>query len=145
MHHMALRHGLMALGIGLAALTRVGLAEGAAAYAERSVDELKLMTTQELAGEARMVCHHVLISLDMARACLESGSTHGAEVFYREAEQRSAQAIREQAYLQRVGLVLRAQHHGQMPAWFKQITRAVESRQDPDCDTAAAGGWWAKL
>jgi hypothetical protein len=64
---------------------------------------------------------------------------------YREIEQENDRSTHGQRYLERIGFVLRERHHSQMPAWFEQLSRAVESRNQPDCNTAAtAGGWRPK-
>jgi hypothetical protein len=99
------------------------------------VEELKLMTTPELAGEARMTCRLVGVYL-------ESAQRSSAGKFYDQAIQDRNLAFHKQQYLQRVGLVLRDRHHGEMPAWFDQLSLAGKNGNPSDCDTAAAAGGW---
>jgi hypothetical protein len=140
--------------IGLIGFSLPCLAGGTTTDAERSVDELKLMTTPELAGEARLVCRLVGIYLESAQKSRELGRKFRDVSSYDQTIQQSTQAYLRKQYLQRVGLVLRDRHHGEMLTWFEQRSRAVDqsiSREGtdqpspPDCDTlAAAGGWRPK-
>lgn len=132
---MDLKHRMAAIVIGLVGLSLAGLAGGATMDAERSVEELKLMTTPELAGEARLICREIVDSLIYFRRGRDGK-------IYREIEQENDRSARGQRYLERVGLVLRDRHHGQMPEWFEQLSRAVKSRNQPDCNTAATAGGW---
>jgi hypothetical protein len=108
---------------------------GTTRYTERSVEELKLMTTPELAGDARLICHDIVISLE----CTQK---YSAGKFYDHAIKTCEQAIRGRRYLERVGFVVLDRHGGQMPVWFDAVSA---SKNQPDCDPAAtAGGWRPK-
>jgi hypothetical protein len=138
--HMSKRQDIMAvIVLGLSVVSLPCLAGGTTVYTERSIEELKLMTTPELAGEARLVCGDIVDSLRYFFRLGRDGKVH------REREQENDRSTRGQRYLERIGFVLRDRHHSQMPAWFEQLSRAAESRNQPDCNTAAtAGGWRPK-
>jgi hypothetical protein len=108
------------------------LAGGSTRDPERSVEELKLMTTPELVGEARFLCQSIQDNLKFAKEFMALKAS-------RETQQQLDQADRRQASLERVGLVVRDRHQGKMPAWFEQIKQASNKQ---DCDTAAAAGGW---
>jgi hypothetical protein len=144
---MDLKHRMAAIIIGLVGLSLQGLTGGVTIDAERSVEELKLMTTPELAGEARLICRLVVVDVESARKSYDLK-------FFDEVIRLYKEAHRRQQYLQRVGLVLRERNHGEMPAWFEQLSRAIDQSiprkatdqpSPPDCDTlATAGGWRPK-
>src|SRR5262249_16194743 len=119
-------------------LSLAALAGTAPWHTERSVEELKLMTTPELAGEARLACQLALVSLTSAQEFSKLRAHDKAIAEYN-------QAADKRQSLQRIGLVLRDRQQGQMPAWFEQFGQAIDSKNEPECDTAAtAGGWRPK-
>ena len=104
-------------------------------YTERSVEELKLMTTPELARDALLICKDVMLQVNFAQGLPKSFAHKSVEAFN--------EATRGRKYLERVGLVIRDRQGGQMPAWFEDLSRVVKGLGSPqDCDApAAAGGW----
>jgi hypothetical protein len=104
-------------------------------YSDRSVEELKLMTIPELAGEARRACRDILSSVEFMKKFSALKAHDRAKEF-------SEQATRAQQYLKRVGLVIRDKQGGQMPAWFDQLSGAALDLRQQDCDAAATAGGW---
>jgi hypothetical protein len=134
---MALKYIMVVTLIGLIGLSVSSIAGVASYYTERAVEELKLMTEPELAGEARLVCLDIASRLRMQKKYLELKAPS-------KAIQDSELGQRGRRYLERIGLVVRDRHHGQMPAWFEQVSRAPNSPDDEACDTAATAGGWRK-
>jgi hypothetical protein len=109
---------------------------------ERSVEELKLMTTPELAGEARSVCGGIVASMKNAQEWSAEGTKRRDSKFHDNARKESELAAAGRRYLERIGLVIRDRQHGQMPPWFEAMTA---SKTQEACDAAAtAGGWRPK-
>jgi hypothetical protein len=104
---------------------------------ERSVEELKLMTIPELAGEARYACRLILDGI-------KSSEKFRALEAFNYAWESIEQINRAEQYLARVGLVIRDKQGGKMPAWFDQFSSPARKTPE-DCDAAAtAGGWRPK-
>jgi hypothetical protein len=111
-------------------------------YPERSVEELKLMTTPELASEARGSCLDIVSSLEFAQKYSAQGKQFHDARFHDNAIKQYERVATDRRYMERIGLVIRERHHGEMPSWFEAI---AASKTKEDCDTAAtAGGWRPK-
>lgn len=131
---------MLVLGSSLTVQPLSGLA--ASLYAVRSIEELKLMTEPELAGESRLVCLEIGHNLGEQRYYGESRQPGHANLYFKALEEVRPR----QQYLERIGLVVRDRHHGQMPKWFEQMVQAAKSDDLPTAEkacTAAAtlGGW----
>jgi hypothetical protein len=123
--------------ISLAGLSASGIAGVDRSFIERSVEELKLMTEPELAGEARIVCIDIMSFRRLAKMYIEGGISHQAPEY-------SEMGRRGRPYLARIGLVVRDRHHGHMPVWFDQIGQALQGQDELACDKAATAGGWHK-
>jgi hypothetical protein len=137
---MSTQQGILAvIVIGLIGVSLPCLAGRTTMYTEHSVEELKLMTIPELAGEARLICKDVLNVVEAARS-------YSAARSHKQASEAFGEATRGQRYSELDWLVIRDRHGGQMPPWFEEFSRTITSLGSPQaCDAAAtAGGWRPK-
>jgi hypothetical protein len=134
---MHFKHIMVATLITLIGLSGWSIAGVTSYYTERAVEELKLMTEPELAGEARLVCLDIQARSRMAKKYSELKS-HDLSL------QKYAMQSRARKYLERVGFVLRDRHQGKMPAWFDQVGPASKSEEKQSCDEVAITGGWHK-
>jgi hypothetical protein len=135
--YMHFKHIMVAILITLIGLSVWSIAGITSYYTERPVEELKLMTEPELAGEARLVCLDIQARSGMAKKYSELKSH---DLALQEYEMQS----RSRKYLERVGFVLRDRHQGKMPGWFDQVGSASKSDEKQSCDEAAIAGGWHK-
>jgi hypothetical protein len=135
--YMHFKHIMVATLITLVGLSVWSIAGITSYYTERPVEELKLMTEPELAGEARLVCLDIQARSRMAKKYSELKS-HNLALQEYEIQSRGRK------YLERLGFVLRDRHQGKMPAWFDQVGQASRSEDEQSCDKAASAGGWHK-
>lgn len=102
---------------------------------DRSVEELKLRTIPELAGEARYACRLILLDIESSKKFTELKA-------FNDTGESIERAFRMDQYLRRIGLVIRDKQGGQMPAWFDQFSARSSVKKPEDCDAAATAGDW---